>query len=161
MSASTSGQGDSAARVRRFLTAHGLEDGLSEFAESTKTAEEAAAALGCELGQVVKSLVITAGEPVMVLVAGDRRADFDAVAEAMGTRRARMAHPTTVEELTGYATGGVCPFDLPEDIVVLIDDSLTRFDSVYPAAGTACSMVRVTLEQLTAITAGRLARISH
>lgn len=157
----SAGQRDPAFRVREYLAAHGLDGDIIEFACSTRSAEEAAQAVGCELGQVVKSLVVVAGEPVLVLVAGDRRADFAAIAQAMGVRRARMADVDTVTSATGYEVGGVSPFDLPDGLVVLVDDSLTRFDQVFAAAGTACSMVRMASDALVHLTSGRVARISH
>ncbi len=149
-------------RVRSFLEAHGLADGLTEFAQSTKTAAQAADAMGCELGQIVKSLVVIADDrPVLALVAGDRRGDLDAIAAEMGALSARMADADAVREATGYAIGGVSPFDLPEGLEVLVDDSLARYDVVYPAAGTPSSMVRIVREDLERVVGGRVARISQ
>lgn len=149
-------------RVRAYLESHGLAGGLVEFEQSTKTAAEAADVMGCELGQIVKSLVVVVDTtPVLALVAGDRRGDLDAIAAEMGGAKARMADADTVRAATGYAIGGVCPFALPEDLAVLIDDSLGRYDVVYPAAGTPSSMVRMRHEELLAACHGRVARISH
>lgn len=149
-------------RVRGILEEHGLAEGLFEFEQSTKTAQMAADAMGCELGQIVKSLVVVAGgRPAMALVAGDRRGDLAAIAEQLGAAKARMADADTVREATGYAIGGVSPFGLPADLPVLIDDSLERFDTVYPAAGTPSSMVRLAREQLMNLCPGRVARISQ
>jgi len=149
-------------RVRAFLAARGLDGGLTEFEQSTKTAAQAAEAMGCELGQIVKSLVVVAdGTPVLALVAGDRRGDLDAIAAEVGASKAKMADADTVRAATGYAIGGVSPFDLPEHLTVLVDDSLTRFDIVYPAAGTPSSMVRMERATLTDVAGGRMARISH
>lgn len=152
----------SAERVRLFLEQHGLGQGVFEFEQSTKTAQMAADAMGCELGQIVKSLVVVVdGTPVLALVAGDRRGDFDAIAEQVGGSKARMADADTVRQATGYAIGGVSPFDLPADLTVLVDDSLDRFDTVYPAAGTPSSMVRMSRTDLMRIVGGSVARISH
>jgi len=150
-------------RVRAFLTEHGLADGVVEFEQSTKTAAMAAEAMGCELGQIVKSLVVIVdGEsPVVALVAGDRRGDLDAIAGEMAGRKARMADADTVREVTGYAIGGVSPFALPESLPVLVDDSLERFETVFPAAGTPSSMVRMPASMLVSVSRGRVARISH
>ncbi len=149
-------------RVRTFLEAHGLADGLTEFGQSTKTAVAAAEAMGCELGQIVKSLVvITDTTPVLALVAGDRRGDLDAICAEVGASTARMADADTVRSVTGYAIGGVSPFDLPPDLPVLIDDSLARFEVVYPAAGTPSSMVRMRFVDLTRVAGGKVAGISH
>jgi len=149
-------------RVRAFLEAHELASGLTEFEQSTKTAAQAAEAMGCELGQIVKSLVVVAdGTPALALVAGDRRGDLDAIAAELGAGKVRMADADTVRTATGYAIGGVSPFDLPSELTVLVDDSLTRFDVVFPAAGTPSSMVRMRFAELSGLVGGRMARISH
>lgn len=153
---------DPAARVTAFLSGHGLAESVIHFDRSTETAELAAEAMGCELGQIAKSLVFVAdGEPVLVLVAGDRRGDAKAIASVLGARKVRFADAGTVKGATGYEVGGVSPFDLPDDLVVLVDDSLARFETVYPAAGTPSSMVRMPLRQLLAVTSGRVCRISR
>lgn len=152
---------NSAQRVRDALEALGLADKIVTFEQSTKTAQLAADAVGCELGQIVKSLVFVAdGKPVLALVAGDRRGDASAIAAELGAQRAYMADADTVRDATGYAIGGVSPFDLPKRLPVLIDDSLQRFDVVYPAAGTSQSIVRIPREVLFQVTQGRVARIS-
>ncbi len=150
-------------RVRAVLEAHGFSDGLFEFEQSTKTAAMAAEAMGCELGQIVKSLVVVVDRevPVLALVAGDRRGDLAAIAAEVGGSKAKMADADTVRDVTGYAIGGVSPFDLPPNLTVLVDDSLSRFETVYPAAGTPSSMVRLTRSQLMDVCGGRVARISH
>jgi Cys-tRNA(Pro) deacylase len=151
-------------RVRRYLEERDLLGGLSEFEpHSTKTAQQAADRMGCELGQIVKSLVFTVdGErPVMVLVAGDRRGDAEAIAEAMGGTRARMATADEVRLATGYAIGGVCPFDLPPELPVLAEDSLLRFTTVYPAAGTPDSMVRMDRDELLGLCHARVVHLLH
>jgi len=149
-------------RVRLFLQTHDLADKIVEFEQSTKTAAEAAEAMGCELGQIVKSLVIVVDgrTPLVALVAGDRKGDLPRIAEELGGAKAKMADADTVRAATGYAIGGVSPFALPEDLVVLFDDSLSRFDVVFPAAGTPTSMVRMHHDDLLAMSRGRVARIS-
>jgi Cys-tRNA(Pro) deacylase len=149
-------------RVRRYLEAHGLAEGLFEFERSTKTAQEAADAMGCELGQIVKSLVfIVDDRPVVVLVAGDRRGDTDAIAALLGGKKTRFADAETVRAATGYAIGGVSPFDLPDNLPLFADSSLSRFETVYPAAGTPTSMVRMCLDQLLELSGARMADVSH
>lgn len=156
------GKRGSAERVRAFLDAHGLAEEIVHFEQSTKTAQMAADAMDCELGQIVKSLVfIVDTTPVLALVAGDRRGDSGAIASETGGKKVRFADADAVREATGYAIGGVSPFDLPEGLTVLIDDSLDRFDVVYPAAGTPSSMVRMSREDLVRLVGGRVARISH
>jgi Cys-tRNA(Pro) deacylase len=150
-------------RVRAFLAEHGLDGGVHEFEQSTKTAAMAAEAMGCELGQIVKSLVVIVdGErPVLALVAGDRRGDLDAIAAQMGAAKARMADADAVRAATGYAIGGVSPFALPAELPVLVDDSLLRFERVFPAAGTPSSMVELPLATLIELSGGRVATVAH
>lgn len=152
----------SLARVREFLAAHGLQDGVIEFDDrSTKTCDLAAEAVGCEVGQIVKSLVFVAdGTPVLALVAGDRRGDTAAIGRLLGATSVHFADAQTVRNATGYAIGGVSPYDLPEDLTVLVDDSLGRFDVVYTAAGTPSSMVRVDQPVLFDLVGGTVAQVS-
>ena len=149
-------------RVRSYLEAHGLAEGLFEFEQSTKTAQQAADAMGCELGQIVKSLVFVVGDkPVVALVAGDRRGDTDALAALLGGGDVHFADAETVRSATGYAIGGVSPFDLPAELPLFADSSLSRFETVYPAAGTPSSMVRMQLSELLELSAARVADISQ
>jgi len=153
-------KGGSRERVRAYLETRGLAEGLFEFAQSTKTAQQAADAMGCELGQIVKSLVfVVDGTPVLALVAGDRRGDTDAIAGLLGGRHARFADADTVRNATGYAIGGVSPFDLPPELPVFADSSLSRFEVVFPAAGTPASMVRMRLAELLELSGARVADI--
>jgi prolyl-tRNA editing enzyme YbaK/EbsC (Cys-tRNA(Pro) deacylase) len=150
------------ARVRAFLETHGLQDGLIAFDDrSTKTCELAAEAVGCAVGQIVKSLVFVAdGTPVLALVAGDRRGDTAAIGRLLGAKSVHFADAETVRDSTGYAIGGVSPYDLPEDLTVLVDDSLGRFDVVYTAAGTPSSMVRIDQPVLFDLVGGTVAQVS-
>ena len=151
---------DTAARVHAALVAAGLDGGIVHFDRSTKTAALAAEAIGCELGQIAKSLVfVVGGRTVLALVAGDRRGDLGAIAAAVGGSSARLADAETVRASTGYEVGGVSPFDLPCDLTVLVDESLGRYDTVYPAAGTASSVVRMSLADLMSVTGGTVAPI--
>lgn len=152
----------SAARVAAFLESHQLGEAIVHFGSTTETAARAAETIGCELGQIAKSLVFVAdGTPALAIVAGDRRGDPAAIARELGAASAKFADPATVLSATGYTVGGVSPFDLPGGMVVLVDESLDRFDVVFPAAGTASSMVRLTLGQLLDITSGRACAISR
>lgn len=155
----------SAERVRAFLEARGWSDRLTSFDDPgrTKTAAAAAMAMGCELGQIAKSLVfVAAGAPVLVLVGGDRRGDPAAIAAALGASgEAVFADRDLVREATGYSIGGVCPFDLPAGLAVLVDEELARHGTLYPAGGTPDSMVRVTFAELLEMTGGRVARVSQ
>jgi prolyl-tRNA editing enzyme YbaK/EbsC (Cys-tRNA(Pro) deacylase) len=131
-----------AGRVAEALAAAGLDVTVVEHAESSRTAEEAAATAGCELGQIVKSLVFVDGDgPVLVLCAGDRRVD----AAGLGVRRAK---PDQVREATGFAIGGVPPIGHPRPLRTLVDASLRRFATVWCAAGTPNAVFEVRTEAL-------------
>jgi prolyl-tRNA editing enzyme YbaK/EbsC (Cys-tRNA(Pro) deacylase) len=154
---------DSYGRVRAFLGARGLADRIMDFEPgATKTSQMAADSAGCALGQIAKSLVFVAdGTPVLVIVAGDRKGDAGAIARELGASAASFADADTVRRATGYAIGGVSPFDLPHDLVVLLDDSLLRFDEVYSAGGTPQTIVRMERRVLFDLVGGRVARISR
>jgi prolyl-tRNA editing enzyme YbaK/EbsC (Cys-tRNA(Pro) deacylase) len=133
-----------ATRVAERLAAAGLDVTVVEHAESSRTAEEAAATAGCELGQIVKSLVFVDDTgPVLVLCAGDRRVD----AAALGVRRAK---PDQVREATGFAIGGVPPLGHPAPLRTLVDASLRRFATVWCAAGTPNAVFEVGTDELIA-----------
>ena len=118
-----------ASRYQQRLHERGLDATVQMLPDSARTAAEAAAAIGVEIGQIVKSLVFLRGEePVLVLCAGDRRVD----AERLGLVPARAA---TVRELTGFAIGGIPPIGHTRDLPTLIDASFARFDVVWAAAG--------------------------
>jgi prolyl-tRNA editing enzyme YbaK/EbsC (Cys-tRNA(Pro) deacylase) len=154
---------DSYGRVRAFLDARGLTDRIMDFEPgATKTSQMAADSAGCLLGQIAKSLVFVAdGTPVLAIVAGDRKGDAGAIAAEVGARAASFADADTVRRATGYAIGGVSPFDLPAGLVVLLDESLLRFDEVYSAGGTPQTIVRMDREVLFDLVGGRVARISR
>jgi prolyl-tRNA editing enzyme YbaK/EbsC (Cys-tRNA(Pro) deacylase) len=144
---------DPVARVAKFLRDSGAEARLQEFAEGTPTAREAAKAVGCELGQIVKSLVLECdGRPVLVLVPGDRRADLDKVARAMGCDRARVAGPDAVEAATGFPPGAVAPFPLPSIERVLVERTLLVHDVVWIGAGSTRHIAGLSPAELVRLT---------
>ncbi len=133
-----------AVRVAERLRAAGLDVDVREQEASTRTAAEAAAAAGCLLGQIVKSLVFWDDHgPVLVLCAGDRRVDT----AGLGVRRAT---PDEVREATGFAIGGVPPLGHDRPLRTLVDASLRRFDTVWCAAGTPWAVFEVETERLIA-----------
>jgi prolyl-tRNA editing enzyme YbaK/EbsC (Cys-tRNA(Pro) deacylase) len=136
-----------AAKVQQRLRERGLDVQVRELAESTRTAAEAAAAVGVETGQIVKSLVFTSatGEPVLVLCAGDRRVDTDALGDGV-----RTATADEVRAATGFAIGGVPPLGHDRPLHTVVDESLRRFDSLWCAAGTPRSVFRVRTDELLA-----------
>jgi prolyl-tRNA editing enzyme YbaK/EbsC (Cys-tRNA(Pro) deacylase) len=150
----------SARRVQEALHELGVDVEVVELSDSTRTAPEAAAAVGCELGAIVKSLVFRgahSGEPVLVLVSGDRRADEAALAEALG-EPVQRAEAGWVREVTGYAIGGVAPVGHPAPVRTLIDDDLMRFETVWAAAGTPRTVFPIAPELLARVTGAAPAR---
>jgi prolyl-tRNA editing enzyme YbaK/EbsC (Cys-tRNA(Pro) deacylase) len=131
-----------AAKVRERLKARGLEVEVLDLPESTRTAAEAAEACGCEVGQIVKSLVFVVDEePTMILCAGDRR-----VTRIDGT----PADAQEAREATGFSIGGVPPLGHDRDLPTIVDESLRRFDRVWCAAGTPHAVFEVQTEELLA-----------
>jgi prolyl-tRNA editing enzyme YbaK/EbsC (Cys-tRNA(Pro) deacylase) len=131
-----------AAKVRERLAARGLEVDVQVLPDSTRTAQEAAEACGCDVGQIVKSLVfIVDDEPTMVLCAGDRR-----VAAVDG----RPATADEAREATGFAIGGIPPLGHDSDLPTIVDESLRRFDRVWCAAGTPHAVFETDVEALLA-----------
>ncbi len=127
---------------------------------STATAADAAAAAGCELGAIVKSLVfLVEGQPVLVLVAGDRMADAHKLAAhfSVSKKKVRLADGATVMRVTGFEIGGVPPIGHPARLRTVIDDSLARFENVWAAAGTSNAVFPVPFALLVKITAGEVA----
>jgi prolyl-tRNA editing enzyme YbaK/EbsC (Cys-tRNA(Pro) deacylase) len=147
----------SARRVQAALHELGLDAEVVELADSTRTAPEAAAAVGCELGAIVKSLVFRgarSGEPVLVLVSGDRRADEARLGEALGEGVER-ADADWVREVTGYAIGGVPPIGHPAPVRTLIEDGLMRFETVWAAAGTPRTVFPIAPGELARVTSAQ------
>jgi prolyl-tRNA editing enzyme YbaK/EbsC (Cys-tRNA(Pro) deacylase) len=135
-----------AQRVQDHLQALGLEAQVRELADSTRTAQEAADAVGVELGQIVKSLVFVAADrPVLCLCAGDRRVDVAKLGEGV-----RQAKADEVRSATGFAIGGVPPLGHDQPLQTVVDASLRRFQTVWCAGGTANAVFPVEVDALIA-----------
>jgi prolyl-tRNA editing enzyme YbaK/EbsC (Cys-tRNA(Pro) deacylase) len=133
-----------AQRFQAQLHELGLEAEVRELSESTRTAADAAAAVGVEVGQIVKSLVFMDGdEPLLVLCAGDRRVDV----ERLGAE-VRQARGVEVRDATGFAIGGVPPLGHGRPVRTIVDESLRRFETVWCAAGTPNAVFRVETNEL-------------
>lgn len=145
-------------RVRRYLAQFSDQIEVFEFAESTRTAEDAAQTVGVEVGQIAKTLLfLVRDEPVLVVTSGDVKVSQSRLKKHLGVSgRVRLPDAATTEELTGFPPGGVCPFALKEPLPILIDVSMKRFPVVYIAAGSPRSAAPVTVDQLLAITGGEL-----
>lgn len=144
-----------AVRVQEALAAAGSPARVVEFEESTRTAEEAAAVLGIEVGQIAKSIVfVSEGEPVLVIAAGDHRVDLEKAARVAGVERLERADANLVREATGYPIGGVPPIGHERVLRIVIDGTLGRFAEVWAAAGTPRAVFPTSLQELERMTGG-------
>jgi prolyl-tRNA editing enzyme YbaK/EbsC (Cys-tRNA(Pro) deacylase) len=136
-----------ALKFQQRAQALGLAVAVHELADSTRTAVDAAAAVGCQLGQIVKSVVLAGGDgrPLLCLCAGDRRVDLERVGADV-----TMARGREVKEATGYAIGGVPPVGHDTPLPTVVDASLRRFETVWCAAGTPNAVFEVRLDALLA-----------
>lgn len=142
----------SAARVVEALSGVGVSTEVKEFSESTHTADEAAAAIGTTVGQIVKSLVFLAGDsPVLALVSGTNRAATDKLAAAAGAK-IRRADADTVRAATGYSIGGVPPMGHTRPLRTFLDQDLLQYATVWAAAGTPNAVFEITPDELRRIT---------
>jgi Cys-tRNA(Pro) deacylase len=145
-------------RVQAALREWGLEIQVTELDSSTRTAQQAAEAIGTHLGSIVKSLVFMADDqPVVVLVAGDRRADPARLASLLNAHQVQIADADQVRAATGYAIGGVPPIGHSRPVPIWIDRSLGRFDTVYAAAGGPRAIFPISYSELVEITEGSVA----
>ena len=143
-------------RVSTYLRESGAEARIEEFSEGTPTASDAAAAVGCKLEQIVKSLVLVCdGLPVVALVPGDRRGDPAKIAGALGAEKARIATADEVESATGFPPGGVAPFPLAKVRTVLIERTLFQHSRVWVGAGSERHMLGVAPTELARLAQAR------
>jgi prolyl-tRNA editing enzyme YbaK/EbsC (Cys-tRNA(Pro) deacylase) len=143
-------------RVTAYLREAGAEARVEEFLSGTPTAFEAAQAIGCQLAQIVKSLVFDCGgRPVLVLVPGDRRADAAKVARAAGCPFARIAGTEEVRDATGFEPGAVAPFPLPRVERVFIDRTLLAHRAVWIGAGSERHMATLSPAELVRLSRAR------
>lgn len=151
----------SARRVQSLLDAAGLGHRVVEHEGSTRTSEEAAAAVGCDVGQIAKSLIFRAkqsGRPVLVVASGVNRVDEKAVGRLIGEKIER-ADPEFVRESTGFAIGGVPPLGHAVPPLVLIDEDLTQLEMIWAAAGTPNAVFCLTPADLISLTHGQVAAV--
>jgi len=140
---------DAAARVVEAARALGLDIEVRQFPEGTRTAEDAARAVGVHVGQIVKSLVFLAdGAPVLCLVSGANRLDTARLAAAAGAQAVTRADADAVRAATGYAVGGVPPFGHASPMRVFCDRDLLQYDAVWAAAGTPMSVFAIAPQRL-------------
>lgn len=147
---------DPVRRVTAYLRDAGAEVRVEEFPDGTPTAQAAAKAVGCELSQIVKSLVFDCGgKPVVVMVPGDRRADSEKIAAAAGSGFARIAGVEEVQDATGFEPGAVAPFPLPRVERVFIDRMLLSHRVVWIGAGSDRHMAALSPSELVRLSRAR------
>jgi prolyl-tRNA editing enzyme YbaK/EbsC (Cys-tRNA(Pro) deacylase) len=151
----------SAQRVQQALAAFNLDYQVMELSASTRTAKEAATAVGCKVGQIVKSLVFKTDHtlvPVLVIASGVNRVDVKILGELLG-KKVDKADAEFVRQKTGFAIGGVPPVGFSTPIKTFIDEDLLHYDFVWAAAGTPHAVFRLVPADLEKMTGGKVAAI--
>ena len=135
-------------KAKEYLKKFNLESNIMEFDTSSATVEEAAKSLNCEEKEIAKTLsFLINDEAILIVVAGDKKIDNGKYKAEFNTK-AKMIPYDEVENFTGHKPGGVCPFGANENVKVYLDESLKRFDEIYPACGSSNSAVKLTIEEL-------------
>ena len=135
-------------KVKSYFEKYNMENRIREFEVSSATVELAAAALNCEPARIAKTLsFIAGGHAILIVTAGDCRIDNKKYKTRFGTK-AKMLSPDEAIDLIGHAVGGVCPFAVKEGVAIYLDESLKRFDTVFPACGSGNSAIELTIEEL-------------
>lgn len=138
-------------KAKKYLEEKGYADHIIELADSSATVQLAAQALGVEPGMIAKTLSFLNGDkPILILAEGTARIDNHKYKDTFHVK-AKMIPFDDVEQYIGHAPGGVCPFGINDGIAVYLDESLKKFDTVYPAAGNDHSAVKLTIAELEAV----------
>lgn len=146
----------------RALEQYGFDPEVREFPEGTKTAADAAAAVGCAVAQIASSIVVETDDGLAVVVtSGANRVDMDAVAAELGVESARMADADDISDVVGWSIGGVPPFCHATDVPVLLDETLLAHDRVWAAAGTPQAVFPLVPERLRELSGGRPAAVAE
>jgi prolyl-tRNA editing enzyme YbaK/EbsC (Cys-tRNA(Pro) deacylase) len=142
-------------RFAEAARAVGHDVEIRRFPAGTKTAEHAAAAIGCELGQIVKSLVFVADDrPILALTSGANRADTGKLAALVGAVRVRRADPDEVRAATGFPIGGTPPFGHPSPVETFVDRELMGYEEVWAGAGTSDAVFGIAPDDLVRASGG-------
>lgn len=135
-------------RVKAHLKKYNLDTRIQEFNVSSATVELAAAALGCEPARIAKTLSFKVnGAPILIVTAGDTRIDNQKYKACFGTK-VTMLTPDEAVLMIGHAVGGICPFGVNDGVLIYLDESLKRFDTVFPASGSDNSCIELTIDEL-------------
>lgn len=150
------------ARVRAYAAERGVSIEIRRFPASTRTAQDAAREIGVSVGEIVKSLVfLAAGRPIVVLCCGDRRVSEDRLREALGATAVRRASADEAKRFTGYAIGGVPPFAHETPCETVIDEAMSRFATVWAAAGLPDAVFEIAVADLHRLADAKSARIAE
>lgn len=134
--------------AREYLGKFGIEDRIQEFTVSSATVALAAEALGCAPQRIAKTMAfLVDGAAILIVAAGDVKVDNSKYKQQYHTK-AKMISPDELVEMVGHAMGGVCPFGIKEGVTVYLDESLKRFETVFPACGSANSAIELTIPEL-------------
>lgn len=148
--------------VQQHLADAGVTARVRELPDSARTAAQAAAALGCEVGAIASSLLFLAdGEPLLVMTSGRHRVDPAVLAEEVGATEVVMADAARVRAVTGQAIGGVAPVGHPAPVRTVVDTALDEHAQVWSAGGTPHTVVPLTVDELVRLTGGRRVRVAH
>ena len=135
-------------KVKAYYKTYGMEERIQEFEVSSATVTLAAQALGCDEARIAKTLSFHVGDKVVLIVAaGDTKID-NSKYKAQFNTKAKMLAFEEAESLIGHAVGGVCPFAVNDGVEVYLDESLKRFDTVFPACGSANSAIELSIDEL-------------
>lgn len=147
--------------VRDHLRDAGVTVEIRELPDSTRTARDAALALGCPLGAIASSLLfLVDGAPTLVMTSGRHRVDPAILATRLGAAGVELAAPKQVKKVTGQAIGGVAPVGHPVRLPAVIDEALGEFDVIWAAAGTPHTVMPLTFDQLLRLTEGTVATVA-
>lgn len=151
----------SAQRVQDALTKMGYAYSVLEASESTRTAEEAAERVGCEVGQIVKSLIFqgkTSEKAILILTSGANRVDVKRIKKYVG-EKIRRADPDFVRAVTGFAIGGIPPIGHPRPLETYVDEDLLQYEEIWAAAGTPKAIFKMKSNDLQGMTGGQVVSV--
>ena len=135
-------------KVKEYFKKFGREEDVLEFNESSATVHDAALAIGCDEAHIAKTMSFWVDDkPILIVLAGDTKVDNPKYKQKFSCK-AKMIPVDMLESVIGHAMGGVCPFAINEGITVYLDESLKRFEYVYPACGSASSAIKLTIPEL-------------
>ena len=135
-------------KVKEYFKEFGREEDVLEFNESSATVHDAALAIGCDEAHIAKTMSFWVDDkPILIVLAGDTKVDNSKYKQKFSCK-AKMIPADMLESVIGHAMGGVCPFAINEGITVYLDESLKRFEYVYPACGSASSAIKLTIPEL-------------